>query len=873
MYIMKKLKLKLNSNLSRLRASIALLAVLGGHSAYGQMVELATCLVTTSTTYGPMNTSASASATGRYATIYPASQLSGIANKDISSVYYRKGGATNISGTPNFKIYLKATTDTDLGSAAADWATLITGATLVYDSNPVAATAGASGWKEFALSNNFLYDGTSNLMVLTEYVNTGNTTSNTWYYEYGSPCISTSNNNTSKYVTTTTGTPGASLSTANYRRPQIAFDYYVSCKWPSAVQVTGATLNTLSVSWVAPNNVPADGYELYYSSTNVAPTNATVPNVTGITGTSTTISNLVGDTTYYVWVRSKCSATDVSDWSAVAQGVTGYCIPASTATYYVKSIATTGALSDINYTASSYQSYVNNTSQTFAMLPNSTVTVNMTPSSGNNYYYMWVDWNNDLDFDDAGETIFATTSYTSNYSGTLTIPANITSGQYRVRFANSYIGAAVPCGPSTYGNHVDYTLQIITPTCWSPSNLSSTSVTHQSATIDWVAPATAPAMGYELYYSTSNTTPTVTTAGQYTNISGTSQAVSGLQPSTTYYVWVRGVCSSTDQSVWSLFHEFRTLCEPPVITVTGQTICPNNTATLTATSTTQNATYNWYADATSTTPLATGSSFTTPVLTTTTTYYASAKSEVSGYVGKDAPTVTTGNTGFSNLGLIFDALQNMTIETVDFYPYHASASSSTVTINLLSSSGAVLQSKQITVPVTSQGVLNVLPLGFEVPAGTGYKLVVAGVTNSIGALRENVAAQINFPYSLTGLCNITGTTTSGYYYYLYNWKVSSGCESPRQPVTATVDTNCLSTSEVTAKNDVKVYPNPFVDVVNISNADEVKSIAVVDAAGRLVKTIEKVSSQISLGDLKSGMYILNLNKKDGSKESIKMIKK
>lgn len=84
----------------------------------------------------------------------------------------------------------------------------------------------------------------------------------------------------------------------------------------------------------------------------------------------------------------------------------------------------------------------------------------------------------------------------------------------------------------------------------------------------------------------------------------------------------------------------------------------------------------------------------------------------------------------------------------------------------------------------------------------------------------------------------------------------------------------LSTSEISqAKNNIKVYPNPFADVLNISDVANVKSVSVVDIAGRLVKTIDKPNSSLQLGDLKSGMYIVILNMNDGSKQTMKAIKK
>lgn len=84
----------------------------------------------------------------------------------------------------------------------------------------------------------------------------------------------------------------------------------------------------------------------------------------------------------------------------------------------------------------------------------------------------------------------------------------------------------------------------------------------------------------------------------------------------------------------------------------------------------------------------------------------------------------------------------------------------------------------------------------------------------------------------------------------------------------------LGTGEVVlSKNNIKAYPNPFADVLNISDVSNVKSISVVDISGKLVKTFDKPESTLHLGGLNSGMYLVVLNMKDGSKQTIKAIKK
>ncbi len=70
-----------------------------------------------------------------------------------------------------------------------------------------------------------------------------------------------------------------------------------------------------------------------------------------------------------------------------------------------------------------------------------------------------------------------------------------------------------------------------------------------------------------------------------------------------------------------------------------------------------------------------------------------------------------------------------------------------------------------------------------------------------------------------------------------------------------------------------VSPNPFSDLLTISDISDVKTVSVTDTTGRMIKTIEKPSSSIDLRDLKEGLYFVTLKMKDGSTKTIKTIKK
>ena len=90
-----------------------------------------------------------------------------------------------------------------------------------------------------------------------------------------------------------------------------------SCLEPSGLTIANITTNSASLSWTGVANATL-GYDYYMSTTNTAPTTSTP--VTGSTATGVTTASLTlsPSTTYYVCVRSKCSATDTSAWTATA---------------------------------------------------------------------------------------------------------------------------------------------------------------------------------------------------------------------------------------------------------------------------------------------------------------------------------------------------------------------------------------------------------------------------------------------------------------------------------------------------------------------------------------------------------------------------
>ncbi|WP_339889030.1 fibronectin type III domain-containing protein [uncultured Flavobacterium sp.] len=100
---------------------------------------------------------------------------------------------------------------------------------------------------------------------------------------------------------------------------------------------------------------------------------------------------------------------------------------------------------------------------------------------------------------------------------------------------------------------------LLITSCIVPSGLSSANVTTTTADISWTAPVNVPSSGYDYYYSTTNTAPIATTTPSGNIATGTTASLTGLNPSSQYYYWVRSNCG-TETSSWSASGTFTTAC-------------------------------------------------------------------------------------------------------------------------------------------------------------------------------------------------------------------------------------------------------------------------------------------------------------------------
>ncbi|WP_338378477.1 fibronectin type III domain-containing protein [uncultured Flavobacterium sp.] len=564
-----------------------------------QLWNITTCGTGGSLTYGPMYSTSAVNANNRTAVIYPASQLTGIVGQNLTTMYFNRTTATgSMAGTPNFKIYLKEVTVTDFGSGAIDWATQVSGATLVYDSNPATAVGTDAGWKMFTLSTNFLYSG-QNLAVFYEYINTTASASISWNYEFTTPCANTSNNNTTKYSNNTTGTLATSLGSSNYRRPMIGFDFVVSCNAPNTIISSNLMSTSIDVAWTENAIQPQNGYEYYNSTTNTAPDGTTTPTGTTTTGvTSVSLSSLTPATNYYFWVRGNCGATDKSIWVG----------PLSYTTPCIAYVAPFSENFDSLPLTSPYTSLPNCWEQQVG--PDYWDVTNDVTNSGHTYLpnigdhttgtsnYMWIDASGDITANEmvspnidlsgltspyvgfwfASNNVDNAINHTINldvWNGTSWINITSLSGNFAtwVKVAGvvpstipsitkfKIYATANPAGTTAdyYFNDlgVDDFFVIETPTCVEPVNLLASNLTSSSAEISWTL--TSSALSSNIEYGISGFSQ-----GSGTMINGVTTnpyTLTGLNSNTTYSFYVQSNCGATDGlSIWAGPYIFTTPC-------------------------------------------------------------------------------------------------------------------------------------------------------------------------------------------------------------------------------------------------------------------------------------------------------------------------
>ena len=318
-------------------------------------------------------------------------------------------------------------------------------------------------------------------------------------------------------------------------------------------------------------------------------------NVSGATSSTYTTSQTV--TTYYQCaVTCSASSTTISNPLMIGMDVVSNCYCANTggtSTYYISNFTTTVGTTNINNTSGfSTNGYGNYLAMSASQMQGQTINFSITGAGSTYGFGIWVDWNQNGSFADAGEQMYNSGAYLASTTGSFTVPITALPGNTRMRVVENYLSATpTACTGTAYTECEDYTFTVIAlPNCSGPpaSVTAALSVpgnicgTSGSKTI--VLSGISPASGLTYQWQESSTG----LAGSFVNVTtgtgGTTNTFTTATISTSMYYQCIVGCSfgagtTTSSSVQAV------ISPNPVVTVTpasGTNVCSGSNVDLSA---------------------------------------------------------------------------------------------------------------------------------------------------------------------------------------------------------------------------------------------------------------------------------------------------
>lgn len=389
--------------------------------------------------------------------IYLSSEIN--ASGNITGVKFFANPATTLTTSSDWTVYLGHTTKANFTSTT-DW---IPAAGLTQVFSGTATIAG--GVVTITFTAPFAYNGTDNLVIAVDENLAGYDPDTHDFY-----CTGVSSDRAITYYNDNTNPDPATPPTATGLRQSIAnvelLGILQACPTPTSLAVSGLTTTSTNLVWT--ENGTATQWQIEYGALGFVQGAGTLD----IANTNPTYSlgGLTASTAYSFYVRAICGVGDTSFWAGPYNFFTGYCIPAplSVDGSGITNV-TMGTIN--NTTGAEVGNYGDYTTQITNVTQNMTLPISITLEAGYDYdLWVWVDWNDDLDFNDAGEEYFLGTSTNLNpttFSGSILIPLTAPLGNHRIRIGGADAGLGTtapsdPCYSDDYAAFEDYTLNVTT---------------------------------------------------------------------------------------------------------------------------------------------------------------------------------------------------------------------------------------------------------------------------------------------------------------------------------------------------------------------------------------------------------------------------
>jgi hypothetical protein len=271
----------------------------------------------------------------------------------------------------------------------------------------------------------------------------------------------------------------------------------------------------------------------------------------------------------------------------------------------------------------------------------------------------------------------------------------------------------------------------------------------------------------------------------------------------------------------------------------------------------------WYDVPVGGTPIATGNSWQTDPLPSSTSFWAAnvAESETITAFGGRAAQSTPGQFHTNaSFWLLFTANEAFTIRSVKVYANGAGNRP----IGLVNAtSGATIAQGNFAIPNGESRV----QLDFNVPGPGNYALRI--MSGDPQLWRDGIGSNPAYPYALGTLGAITSSSATGnnalaLYYFFYDWEVESfgiTCESERVEVMVSMP---VGVDDISGAGGISLYPNPVDDALTVELSGAASGqrmvLHVLDNTGHLVaeRLITTDRAVLETGSFASGLYLYRL---------------
>lgn len=555
----------------------------------------------------------------------------------------------------------------------------------------------------------------------------------------------------------------------------------VSCLQPVDLVIEEVTFDSIEISWTEFNATPATEWEIAYCPEGIDPSSPVcfLTNIVTVTSNPYTITGLPDGTKYDIYIRSVCGPGDSSAWSEFVQVQT---VALGTDCANPLPVASL----PFNH-SSDTEIYDNNYSGT----PGSSCSTGGAFLAGNDVVYHYTSPQDDiLQIDLSGNLSGAVGVFVYESCadiGSTCFAGEITANGNPFGISDLYVEENkdyyIVISTSGANTTTEYKLDIKGFDCaaWNPPagdafyEFSNQTLDEYSETRVGVHPTIEGAV--LTWYSDAALTNEITDLSSVVLVDNDE-------------FWVtQTVMGCISPALHVTFNEF----DCGVLSVTAvqadSQICDEGFTTLVAVASTDNLI--WYNQETGGEPVGIGSTFETPEITETTSYWVSEFFLGESFLSQQASRGPLKNTeSGANAGVEFDLTEPSYIADVQVY---VTGSSGDLTIQLEDNKGSV-QTKTVNVPGGTKNSPKAvtIDLDFDLPNPSDGPFKLTKVSGPSMLITNSTDA--SFPYTLGNVGRVTngisGSASNSNYYYFYNWTITSLvalCESDRMKVDAVVN--------------------------------------------------------------------------------------